>query len=174
MHLDWFQPARLAARLSHGGVPNREVAYLMLASLLFSSVIFYGAFTWANPPWTWLSLYEFVVVVAITVVGMGKCYEAAGADANPRFAADFSCLTFPVWLWTTVLIWSVYWGGVFAFRSGVFAAYRFDQMGLAKNLALIGGSFGWLWTFLALVFSQVVFFAWMARVLRVAAKKVEA
>ena len=58
MRIDWFIPRRLAARIADDGVPNREVAYLMLANLLFGWVIFYGAFTWANEPWTWLRAIE--------------------------------------------------------------------------------------------------------------------
>ena len=56
MRTDWFFPRKLASRLAQGQVPNREVAYIMLANMLFASFIFYGAFTWANPPWTLLSL----------------------------------------------------------------------------------------------------------------------
>lgn len=161
MRIDWFAPRRLAERLADPGVPNREVAHLILANLLFGSVIFYGAFTWSNQPWTWRSFYECVVVVVITVVGMSKCYEAAGGDSNPRFAADFNCLSFPVWAWTTFLVWSVYWAVKWLFRAGLFAAYRFDRLGLAYNLSLIGGSFEWLWTFLAIVSSQFIYFWWL-------------
>ncbi len=161
MHIYWFFPRRLAIRFVQGLVLPQEIAYLMLANLLFGSVIFYGAFTWANEAWTLLSFYEFVTVVAITVIGMQKCYEAAGGDRNVQFAAEFNCLSFPVWFWSTAIVWSVYWAVKWLFSAGIFFAYRFDHLGLAKNLALIGGSFDWLWTFLATIMWQIIFFWWL-------------
>lgn len=161
MQTDWFIPSRLAHRLSRDEVANREVAYLMLANLLFGSVIFYGAFTWANPPWTLLSLLEAITVVSVTVMGFTQCYFAAGEDSNDQFAKHFNCLSFGVWLWSTVVVWLVYWAVVWLFRTGIFAAARFENMGLAQNLAAIGGSFGWLWTLLAAVLWQVLYFAWL-------------
>jgi hypothetical protein len=165
MRLDWFRPRKLARRLVAQEVSNQEVAYLMLGNILFASIIFYGAFTWANPPWTLLSLIEFVSVVTITFVGFTKVYDAAGGDKNDSFAVLFNCLSFGVWFWATVIVWAVYWAVIWAFRYGVFAAYRFERLALAQNLADIGGSFEWLWTFLAALFWQILFFAWLARVI---------
>ena len=168
MRTDWFFPSKLARRLARGDVANREVAYLMLANFLFGSVIFYGAFTWANEPWTLLSLLEFVTVVVITVIGFTKSYDAAGGDENRHFAVHFNCLSFGIWFWVTVAVWIVYWGLVWLFRYGVFAAYRFDQLGLAKNLASIGGSFEWLLTFLAAIIWPLAFYSWLSRGLALA------
>lgn len=165
MHADWFFPWKLALRLGRGEVPHREVAYIMLANQVFMFVIFYGAFTWANPPWTWLSLVECLTVLAVTVMGFTKCYDAAGGDTNPSFARDFNCLTFGVWFWTTAIVWVCYWAGVWLFRQGVFAAFRFDQLGIARNLVAIGGGFDWLWTVAAAVAWQIAFFSWLARCL---------
>lgn len=171
MRQDWFFPGKLARRLASNDVSNREIAYLTLANLLFGWVIFYGAFTWANPPWTLLSLFECVVVIAITLMGFTKCFDAAGGDANERFAAHYNCLSFGVWLWTTTATWIIFWLGVWLFRQGIFAAYRYEQLGIARNLASIGASFGWLWTFLAIVGGQLAYFLWLAAVLRKAAKQ---
>lgn len=171
MRSDRFLPKKLAIRLAAGKVSDREVAYLMLANLLFGSLIFYGAFTWANPPWTLLSLLEFVTVAAITVVGFTNCYHAAGGDASSAFVKHYNCLSFGVWFWVTVATWAVYWSVVWLFRAGVVAAYRFDRLGLAENLAGIGGSFEWLWTFVAAVAWQIGYFAWLRRSLARAAKE---
>jgi hypothetical protein len=89
-------------------VANRELAYIMLANLLFGSVIFYGAFTWANAPWTLLSLLEFVTIVAVTVVGFTNCYYAAGGDESPAFVKNYSCLSFGTWFWATAITWAIY------------------------------------------------------------------
>ena len=144
MRTDWFIPGRLALRLASGGVANREVAYFMLANLLFSTVIFYGAFTWANPPWTLLSLFEGLVVVAVTIIGFTKCFDAAGGEANKDFAVHFNCLSFGVWVWTTMVSWSIFWFGIWLLRQGIFAAYNFERLWLARNLDAIGANFGWL------------------------------
>ena len=169
MRNDWFLPSKLAIRLARDEVSNQEVAYLMLANFILASVMYYGAFTWANEPWTWLSFYEFVAVVAITVVGMVKCYDAAGGDANRNFAADFNCLSFPVWLWTVVVVWSVFWAVERAFRAGL-VQYAYENWQISKNLAALGGSFLWLWTFLAIIAAQVLFFWWLRRILEVTAR----
>ena len=163
MRSDWFFPSKLALRLAREGVSNREVAYLMLANLVFGSFIFYGAFTWANPPWTFLSLLEFATVVAVTIIGFTKSYDAAGGDENSSFAKQYNCLSFGVWFWLTLGVWAIYWGVVWLFRYGVFAAYSFDNIGLARNLSSIGGSFEWLWTSLVTVGWSVAFFAWVSR-----------
>lgn len=165
MRTDWFLPRRLASRLAGDDVSHREVAYLMLANTLFSSVVFYGAFTWANPPWTLLSLIEFATVVAVSVIGFTRCYDAAGGDTNASFAKHFNCLSFGVWFWVTLAVWFVYWAVVWLFRYGVFAAYNFDHIGLARNLSEIGGSFAWLWTFVATVAWPMTFFALLRRAL---------
>ena len=163
MRADWFFPRKLAIRIAENGVPNREVAYIMLANALFASVVFYGAFTWANPPWTILSLLEFATVVVVTVVGFTRCYDAAGGDGNSSFAMQFNCLSFGVWFWVTLAVWAAYWAGIWLFKYGVLAAYNFQQIGLARNLSSIGGSFEWLWTFLAAVVWQFAFFALLSR-----------
>jgi hypothetical protein len=165
MHLDWFRPRKLARRFAAGQVSNREVAYLMLSNMLFASVLFYGAFTWANPPWTLLSLIEFITVATVTTIGFTKVYEAAGGDKNNYFAALFNILSFGIWFWTTLIVWAVYWAGLWGVRYGVLAAYKLENLALAQNLASIGGSYEWLWTFLAAVLWQGVFYAWLARVI---------
>ncbi|MFN0163775.1 MAG: hypothetical protein ACKVQQ_21285 [Burkholderiales bacterium] len=165
MRIDWFLPSKLANRLARDDVSNREVAYLTLANLLFSSVIFYGAFTWSNLPWTVLSLLEFVTVVVVTTTGFVKCYDAAGGDGNNSFVKHYTCLSFGIGVWTTAFTWTTYWVVAKSFRYGVITFYNVDQTGIAKNLAMIGGSFEWLWTFIATVMWQVVYFFWMQRCL---------
>lgn len=165
MRLDWFHPRKLARRFVLGEVSNREVAYLILSNLLFGSVVFYGAFTWSNPPWTLLSLIEFSCVAMITFIGFTKVYDAAGGDANDSFAALYACLSFGVWFWSTVIVWLSYWVVFWLFRYGIFSAYQYGNLALARNLADIGGSYEWLWTFIAALMWQVLYFSWLARVI---------
>lgn len=168
MRTDWFFPRKLASRLAQSEVQNREVAYIMLANMLFTSFIFYGAFTWANPPWTLLSFIEAATVVVVTLIGFTKCYDAAGGDANESFAKHFNCLSFGAWFWVTLTVWFVYWAVAWLFRYGVLVAYNFEQIGLARNLSAIGGSFEWLWTFIAAVAWQLGFFLVLSRSLALA------
>jgi hypothetical protein len=161
----WIFPRKLIPKLAQRQVSNREVAYFILGNLLFSSAIYYGSFTWGNPPWTLLSWAECLLVVFVTVVGMVKCYDAAGGDENDRFAADFSCLSLPVWLWTTIGVWLTYWVVIYLFRFSVIRL-SVDDYQFSKNLIDIGGSFFWLWTVIAIVASQVIYFSWLSKSLR--------
>jgi hypothetical protein len=163
MRLDWFSPRKLALRFAAGQVHNREIAYLILGNLVFGSVIFYAAFTRANPPWTLLSLVECIIVITVTLIGFTKVYDAAGSDTNNSFAALFNCLSFGVWFWSTAIVWSVYWVVIWGFEYSLSAAYKFDRLPIAQNLVAIGGSFEWLWTFLATLLWQVIYFAWMTK-----------
>lgn len=98
MYIHWISPKKLVNKLAQKQISNREVAYFILGSLIFYSVLYYGAFTWSNPSWTVLSWVEGLLVVCVTILGITKCFDAAGGDENDRFAADYSCLSFPIWL----------------------------------------------------------------------------
>lgn len=165
MSTHWIFPQRLVYKLAKRQISNREVAYFILASFLFSWVMYYGAFTWSNPAWTVLSWAEGLLVVCVTILGMSKCFDAAGGDANDRFAADFSCLSFPIWLWTTIGVWSVYWLVFYLFQFSVIKISA-DNFQFSRNLINIGGSFFWLWTVTAIIALQIIYFAWLAKSLR--------
>ena len=166
MRRDWFSPRRLSIRLAKSTVANQEVVYLILANLLLTAVFYYGGFTWANDAWTWLTLYEFILFVIVTIVGMSKCYVVSGGDANAKFASDFSCLSFPVWFWTLAIVWGTYWAVKLGFRQGIIATLSYDKMGFYETLAVIGGNIEWLWTFIAIIGAQVMFFIWLHASLR--------
>ncbi|RYE43174.1 MAG: hypothetical protein EOP24_29550 [Hyphomicrobiales bacterium] len=104
-------------------------------------------------------------MLIVTFVGFTRVYDAAGGDKNDSFAALFNCLSFGVWFWSTVIVWVVYWSVVWLFRYGIVSAYRFDKLALAQNLAAIGGTYDWLWTFLAALLWQVLYFSWLTRVI---------
>jgi hypothetical protein len=166
MQLDWFSPKKLAARLANDQVSNREIAYLILAGLVWTTVVYYGAFTWANDAFTWLTLYEFIVCVAVIVYGMTKCFAASGGDSNRNFAADFNCLSFPVWFWTLTIVWGIYWAAKLGFKYGMITNYSYEKMGFYQVLFAIGANVDWLWTFMANIGAQIMFFVWMHSCLR--------
>ena len=158
----WLRPRELAMKLAHNEVSNLEVAYFMLGNMILGSVTFYGAFTWANPPWTALSAWEFVLSLVIVAFGMMRCFNAAGGSANSGFAAEFNCLSFPIWLWTNVIVWPTYWAGVWLVGLG-FLRLPWDDLQIARNLVQLGGGLSWVWTTFAILGSQILFFTWMRR-----------
>lgn len=166
MQRDWFSPKKLSIRLANDKVSNREIAYLILANLLTIAVFYYGGFTWANEAFTWLTLYEFVVFIAVVMYGVTKCFIASGGDSNRNFAADFSCLSFPISLWTQTIIWGLYWAVKVGFKYGLIANYSYEKMGFYQLLFAIGANVEWLWTFMAIIGVQIAFFTWLHSCLR--------
>ena len=164
MTAHWFAPGLLATRLARSEISNREVAQFMLGNFLFGSAIYYGAVTWSNPPWTLLSLWEAALVVVVTVYGMVHCFEAGGGDDNPRFAADFNCLCFPIWLWTTIVVWVPFWILSWGYRSLGPLLMPADGA-TAAVLVHLSSHVSWIMTTTAIVASQIIFFVWMKRMM---------
>jgi hypothetical protein len=161
MHADWFFPKKLAQRLARNEVANREVAYLMLGNLLFSQVIYYGAFTWGNAVWSMLNLLEAVAVVTVIITGFASCYFAAGGDTCEHFAKYVNCLSFGIWFWTTAIVWVGYWGVLWLFDIGFFEPTQFDRYGIAEKLTSAGWVVVSLWTAFAAFLWQVIYFVWL-------------
>ena len=136
----------------------------MLGNLLLGTAIYYSGLIWGNPPWTALSLWEAALVAIVTVFGMIRCFEAGGGDANSRFAADFNCLSFPIWLWTTVVVWSAFWALSWAWRKWLFSMASADG-DFIQLLAHISGRMEWFLTMAAIVACQITFFVWMQRMI---------
>jgi hypothetical protein len=164
MWTHWLVPSRLAQKLGRGEISNREVFYFILGNTLWGWFLYYAAFTWANAPWTFLSLWEAGLVVVITVFGMIRCFDAAGGDDNSRFAADFSCLTFPVALWTMTLIWAAFWIVTWMYTKVLIHA-PVDDGQLSRLISVVSGRMGWFATTAAIVGSQIAYFVWMRRLL---------
>jgi hypothetical protein len=167
----WLAPGVLAEKLSRDEVSNREIAYFTLANLVLGSVIYYSGLAWGNPPWTALSLWEGTLVIVVTVFGMIQCFEASGGDNNPHFAAQFNCLSFPIWLWTTIVIWPAFWIISWAYRKWATVLIS-PNSEFADVFVYLAGRFGWFLTVVAIVGSQIMFFLWMRRaMLKMAAAK---
>jgi hypothetical protein len=158
----WLSPAVLARRLADEKVANREVAHFILANLLFGPALYYSGVITGNPSWTILSAWEGGLIAIITIYGLTKCYDSAGGDLNPNFAVQFACLSFPIWLWTSVLVWGAYWVFRLAFwRWGGPIMYTEERT--AVQASYLVGVVQWSATMLAIVGSQIVFFAWMRK-----------
>jgi hypothetical protein len=160
----WLMPRELATRLGRGKVPNREVAYFMLGNMLLGIAIYYSGVVWGNPPWTFLSMWEAALVTIVIVFGMVHCFEAAGGDANDRFAADFNCLSFPISLWTNIAIWSGFWLISWAYRKWMPVLIPANS-DFAETLVRTWGMIDWFLTMAAIIGCQILFFLWMKRML---------
>lgn len=139
----------------------------MVANLLLGSALYYSGLLVSNPPWTILSAWEAALVAIVTVYGMIKCYDAAGGDLNPRFAAQFACLSFPIWLWTSVIAWSAYW--LFRLSFPRWASVVISEDHSAIQASYLANTLSWYVTMAVIVGSQIAYFTWMRGSLRRAA-----
>ena len=161
----WLLPGILAERLRRDEISNREVAHFMLGNLVFGWIVYYSGLTWANEPWTVLSLWEALILLVVVVFGMVHCFDAAGGDANPRFAAQFNCLSFPIALWTTIIAWSLFWAFSWAYRTWSTSLVS-PGSEISGIYIYVMRRFGWFATTAAVVGAQIMFFAWMKKALR--------
>lgn len=167
----WLAPGLLAAKLGRNEISNREVAYFILGNYLLGTVVYYSGLTWANDAWTALSLWEGLLVIVIVVFGMMHCFDAAGGDGNSRFAAQFSCLSFPIALWTTVVAWGLAWLIHWAYLRWAMTLVS-PNSDFADIYARLAGRFSWFVTMAAIVGAQAMFFVWMKSMLRKVADEI--
>src|SRR5947207_10626556 len=100
---------RLVEDLAHKRVSPRDKAYYLLAGFLISLVVGYSTLSFANQGRDWLGALEFVMLTIITLIGLQRSFEAGGADSNPDFVAEFTCLSVPLSIKITFVVWGVYW-----------------------------------------------------------------
>lgn len=157
MPIHLFNAKRLAQELGRGEVGPKVRAYYLLASFLIFTVFTYSGLISANPLWSWLSLYEAFLVAVVMVIGLSKAYDAAGAESNPDFVAQFTCLYVPVSVTTILVVWSCYWALLTGFRESILALSE-SHLQIALNLSKIGTDFFGAITLLAAIFAQIVTF----------------
>lgn len=157
-----FSARRVADDLANGRVSPRQRGYYLAASTIVMVVVNYSALFAGNPAWTWLSLFEAIVIVVVTIYGLTACYESAGGDANSHFVSEFVCLSVPVGLTTTLCVWSIYWAIGFAFRETILGLSE-SHYQFAVNLHRIGSNFFGLLAFLVVVLTEVIFYFRMSK-----------
>jgi hypothetical protein len=101
------------------------------------------------------------LVVIVTIIGFSRCYLAAGGDSNDRFFRNWLALSFGVWFWTTLLVWSVYWLVVWAYSPAMEFLFRLEHYELARTVAAVGSGFYPLWTVLAAILWETIYFTWL-------------
>jgi hypothetical protein len=164
MNMHILNARRVAEKLSRNEISRREGYYYLVASFMLATLTFYVGLQNANPLWSWLSIYEGVVVLVVYWHGFTRTYDAAGADENRDFIFDFTCLYVPVWLTTTVAAWLIYWV-VTHFLRGWLVTFANSELQFNQNLSKIGGDLFGLLIFLTAVVCQVVVFFRLTKLL---------
>lgn len=157
MKLHFFNAAKLAEDLAHERLSPRDRAYYLLGGFLFSSCVGYSTLTFTSAGRTWLALYEFFFLVAVTIYGFERCYTAANGDNNGSFVSDFICLSFPVGITTTIIAWVVYWGGWQIFQRLVLGM-PFESEKIVRTMLWINNELPQITVLLVVVLSNGIFF----------------
>ena len=156
MHL--FRTTPLIQQLARGELSATKKAHYLLASFLMFTVLYYSGFVPGSPAtWTIPSLLEAVAVALITIVGIVKCFDAAGAEDSFDFVASFTCLYVPVTITTLLVVWSIFWAITFGFREALIALSH-SRMQFALNLARLGTDLVGFLAFAAVVTVQIATF----------------
>jgi hypothetical protein len=100
MHL--WNTRQLAVELLNKTVSQRDSArYMMVASGLYVqanySALWFGGYR------DWTLLFEALVVVAISLVGVHECYKANGAEDGTEFLMRYGALGIPIGLKVAIL-----------------------------------------------------------------------
>src|SRR5882724_167613 len=123
MHLLRTHP--LVQELALGEVDPQEQAGYVLAGLVVWILASYsGLIVAGSPAWTLPSILEATALLAISVIGVVRCLDAAGGRQNQRFLVEFTCLSVPITVSTLSVAWGVYWIATVAFRDGLIALSR--------------------------------------------------
>jgi hypothetical protein len=171
MKLYFLSVAKLSEDLAQERLPLRDKAYYMLGGSIFAIILSYSTLTFGNSGRTWLGLYEFLLLILITVYGFERCYDASNGDNNKSFISDFVCLALPISVTTTIVAWGVYWGGWYLYQH-VVTAISFESQHATKLLVWINNELPWPTVLITVVVSNGIFYIRMAKYLkRIAARR---
>lgn len=113
MTIHWWNTEKLVQRLVEGRISEAEsLRYAMINAVLFTQATYYAA--WGGGYRGWLLLYEFIVVTAISIVGLSECFKANGGPQGVDFLKRLSIISAPIGIKVTlaaVLLGQMgYWG----------------------------------------------------------------
>lgn len=92
----------LAHDLANGSISQKDAArYMMAAAFLYAQATYLSV--WLGGYRDLTLLFEFVVVVVISLVGVQECYKANGAESGRDFLQRYCALAVPVGVNTTVV-----------------------------------------------------------------------
>ena len=156
MSLHLFSTKKLVAELAERRVTAEQQAhYLIVNSVFFSVLTYSGLLTASSPALSLPALLEFCVIVAISIVGIFRAYEAARGHGEGSFLVDFSCLFVPVSITTYLPVWVAYWAVRVSFTPTLISLSESHSQ-FAVNLLRMGSDFFGLLGFLATVGSLFI------------------
>ena len=145
--------------------PQQQAAYLLGSTVFYLFAYYSGLLAPGNPPWTTPSVLEGLALLAISIFGIVKCFDASGGNGNQEFLSEFTCLSLPVSVTTVLAGWLAYWALAISFRETLIELSR-SHMEFAVNLSRLNTDFFGLLSFLAVVGIQFVFYARLSALLR--------
>jgi len=146
MTIRFWNTKALAQKLALEAVRERDTfSYYLLNSVMWTIMGYYGYYFGARIGW--LFFYEILVVLAITVFGLARCYEANGGSSGQHFVLRATCLSFPIGLKINVASILLGWVYYFLFPRVVDATI-FRDPGRVFDLIM----FVWVPAFTALFF----------------------
>lgn len=116
MTIHFWDTKKVASDLALDQITERDgFAYFVANSVLWTIAFYYGVLFGARLDW--LFLYELIVVLAITVFGLFRCFEANGSSGGRQFVLRATCLSFPIGVKINLLSSILGWASYFYFPS---------------------------------------------------------
>lgn len=114
MDMHFYDTSKLTQKLANNEVTESQTfSYFLANAILWTLVLYYGPATGAKV--TWLTLYDLVIVLLVSIVGLLKCFEANGGSNGNDFVVRATCLSFPIGLKITILNLLLVWGAYYIF-----------------------------------------------------------
>lgn len=115
----FWNTKRLAGDLAKDRLsPREKMQYLLIGQAMY--VLFVSAPLLPCPEVNWVLAGELVLVLAITVLGILRCYHNNGGAAGHGLLEYFICLTVPLFVKVIVIFWGAY--AAFFWLTGPFVA----------------------------------------------------
>jgi len=109
MDIQFINSNNLAKQLANNEVSEKTTfSYFLANTVLWTIVLYWGPATGAKV--TWLTLYDMVVVLTISVVGLLMCFQANGGPDGKNFLVRATCLSFPIGIKINILNQLLVWG----------------------------------------------------------------
>ena len=104
----------LADEIAAGSVTTREkTSYFVFAQVLFIAVGYAAAYGPSH--WSWLYMYEGVLVAVVTFAGAQKVVVSYQRPLDGEFFQMFFLLSVPIFVKTTLASWVAIYGGYWLF-----------------------------------------------------------
>ena len=166
MKIHLFSTTNLIEALAKGSLSLKMKSSYLLAGSLLNILIGYSTLTGSNAGRTWFAFYEFVALMMVTVYGFRKCISAANGQDDGNFIVDFVCLSLPVSISTSVIVWGGHLAVWLAYGR-VVTTMTFDanSQQTANDLIWINNNLPRFTVFFAMILSTALYYLRIARCL---------